>query len=51
MHFLPFLMLFAFCGSMIFAAYACRCLLKAAQGREDAEDERLWQYLLDPLSI
>ncbi len=31
--------------------YAFRGLLKAAQGREDADDERLWQYLLDPRSL
>jgi hypothetical protein len=31
-----------------FAAYCCLSLLKSAQYREDAEDERLWQYLLDP---
>jgi hypothetical protein len=30
---------------------SCHELLKSAQLKEDAEDERLWQYLLDPVSF
>jgi Tfp pilus assembly protein PilV len=30
------------------AAFCCFTLLKTAQSREDAEDDRLWHYLLDP---
>jgi len=30
------------------AGYCCLTLLKTARCREDAEDERLWRYLLDP---
>jgi Tfp pilus assembly protein PilV len=33
------------------AGYCCLSLLKTAQCREDAEDEKLWHYLLDPRSI
>jgi len=32
-------------------ANTCRALFRSAQGREDAEDERLWHYLLDPRSL
>lgn len=32
----------------VFAYYGCYSLLKSAQLREDAEDERLWEYLRDP---
>ncbi len=33
---------------LILVAYACFSLLKSAQRLEDAEDERLWQYVLHP---
>ena len=36
---------------MVLVAHACRSLLKTAQVREDADDERLWRYLFDPRSI
>ncbi len=29
----------------------CHRLLKSAQLKEDAEDERLWEYLLDPCRL
>jgi hypothetical protein len=35
-------------GLMTLATYACFCLLKYGQRLEDAEGERLWQYLLNP---
>jgi hypothetical protein len=35
-------------GLVILATYACYCLLKYGQRLEDAEDEKLWQYLLNP---
>jgi hypothetical protein len=37
--------------AMVLIAHACRSLLKTAQVREDADDERLWRYLFDPRSI
>jgi len=33
------------------AVYMCGSLLKSAQCREDAEDERLWDYLLHPRTL
>lgn len=33
------------------ASYFCLALLKSAQCREDAEDERLWDYLLNPRTL
>jgi hypothetical protein len=35
-------------GLVPLATYACVCSLKYGQRLEDAEDERLWQYLLNP---
>jgi len=35
-------------GLLALTAFACLRLLKSAQGLEDTEDERLWQYLLHP---
>jgi len=32
----------------VVALYGWQSLLKSAQLREDADDERLWDYLLDP---
>jgi hypothetical protein len=32
----------------VFALYAWSTFLKNAQLREDADDERLWDYLRDP---
>jgi hypothetical protein len=40
--------LLAGAGLVTMAVSACCALLKAAQEREDAEDERLWQCLLHP---
>jgi hypothetical protein len=31
----------------VFAIYGCYSLLKSAQLREDADDKRLWEHLLD----
>jgi hypothetical protein len=36
---------------VVFVSHVCRSLLRSAQGREDADDERLWHYLLDPRSL
>ncbi|MGB7436320.1 MAG: hypothetical protein WBR26_01750 [Candidatus Acidiferrum sp.] len=33
------------------AIYLCLSLLKTAQDREDAEDERVWEYLLNPRTL
>lgn len=33
------------------ATYCCVSLLKSAQAREDAEDERVWDYLLNPRTL
>jgi hypothetical protein len=33
-------------GLVTLATYVCFCLLRSAQGLDDAEEERLWQYLL-----
>lgn len=51
MHLWAYLMLFAMVGLATSIGYAFHSLLKAAQGREDADDEQLWQYLLDPRSL
>lgn len=51
MHLISLLLLLAYGAGLAVAVYACRSLLRSAQGREDAEDERLWQYLLDPRSL
>jgi hypothetical protein len=32
---------------IVFACYGWHALLKSAQLREDADDERLWDYLLE----
>ncbi|MGB2632981.1 MAG: hypothetical protein WAM58_03505 [Candidatus Acidiferrum sp.] len=32
-------------------SYSCLALLKSAQCREDAEDKRLWDYLLNPRTL
>jgi len=32
---------------IVFASYGWHALLKSAQLREDADDERLWDYLLE----
>jgi hypothetical protein len=34
-----------------FAAYCCVGLRKSAQAREDAKDQRIWDYLLDPRTL
>ena len=34
-----------------FAAYCCAGLLKSAQAREDADDQRIWDYLLNPRTL
>jgi hypothetical protein len=34
-----------------FAGYCCVGLLKSAQAREDADDQRLWDYLLNPRTL
>jgi len=51
MHLWAFLTLFVMVGFAVAIGYAFRSLLKSAQGREDADDEQLWQYLLDPRSL
>jgi hypothetical protein len=52
MHFSQFLtMVVSTPFVMVLVAHGCRSLLKAAQVREDADDERLWRYLFDPRSI
>ena len=38
-------------GLVSLVACSCFTLLKTAQFREDAEDERLWDYLLDPRTL
>jgi hypothetical protein len=40
-----FLILLAGGGVVILAAYVHLSLLKSSQAQEDAEDERVWQYL------
>jgi hypothetical protein len=35
-------------GLVILATYVGLYLLRSAQRQDDAEDERLWQYLLHP---
>ena len=35
-------------GLVTLATYFGFCLLKSAEHHDDAEDERLWQYLLHP---
>ena len=35
-------------GLVTLATCVCLCLLKSAQRLDDAEGERLWQYLLHP---
>lgn len=52
MSVLQFLMLLAVSGGLVsLLSYFFFSLLKSAQGREDAEDERLWHYLLDPRAL
>ncbi|MGB9430885.1 MAG: hypothetical protein WBQ89_01460 [Candidatus Acidiferrum sp.] len=41
-----FLILLAGGCVVILAAYVYLSLLKSSQAQEDAEDERVWQYLL-----
>jgi hypothetical protein len=38
-------------GLVTLATYASLCLLKSAQRIEDAEEEKLWQYLLHPQAM
>jgi len=49
MHALAILLSFVV-GNAIYSLpmIGCHTLLKSAQLREDAEDELLWEYLLDP---
>jgi hypothetical protein len=52
MHFSQFLgLVLSTPFAMVLIAHACRSLLRSAQLREDADDERLWRYLFDPGSI
>lgn len=37
--------------AMVLIAHWCRSLLRTAQLREDADDDRLWRYLFDPRSL
>jgi hypothetical protein len=48
MHFSQFLTLVLSTPFVVvLVAHACRSLLKTAQIREDADDERIWRYLFD----
>ncbi len=38
-------------GLVGLASCSCLALLRSAQCREDAEDERLWDYLLHPRTL
>lgn len=38
-------------GLVTLVTYAILCLLKSAQRIEDAEEEKLWQYLLHPQAM
>jgi len=51
MIFLQLLMMLADASLVVVAGYSCRTLLKSAQYREDAEDERIWDYLLNPRTL
>ncbi|HTZ46518.1 MAG TPA: hypothetical protein VMH20_02945 [Verrucomicrobiae bacterium] len=45
---MEFITLLAPVAFTVVALYGWHSLLKTAQVREDADDERLWDYLLDP---
>ncbi|MGB7731928.1 MAG: hypothetical protein WBL50_28185 [Candidatus Acidiferrum sp.] len=53
-HIHLFVLMFTLVSAVCLAglvAYFCLALLKSAQCREDAEDEQLWDYLLNPRTL
>ncbi len=53
-HIHLFVMMFTLVSAVCLAGLAacsCLALLKNAQCREDAEGERLWDYLLNPSTL